>query len=70
MIAGKKPLCQKQLDLSSYFDTIPACDKHTTTAYTELDASVALRGKKILTVNPNHNTNNALSNWALTPNTH
>ena len=47
-IGGKKPPCQKQLDLSSHFDTIPACDRQTdrrTHDDSIYSASIASRGK-------------------------
>ena len=48
-IDGRKPPCQKQLDSSSGFDTIPACDgrtvRHTMTAYTALAWRRAVKSK-------------------------
>ena len=48
-IDGRKPPCQKQLDSSSGFDTIPACDgrtvRHTMTEYTALAWRRAVKSK-------------------------
>ena len=50
-IGGKKPPCQNQLDSSSQFDTIPACDGRTD-GYDDsiYRASMAPRGKKDMTI--------------------
>ena len=49
---GRKPPCPNQLDSSSRFNTIPACDGqtdgHTTTAYTALAWRCAVEGFLLL----------------------